>query len=104
MFARVARTVGDRPCFLGAAHGIFGRYIEVRPHSRLTWANDEGGADGAITTVTFEETKGATRVVVHGLYPSKEALDEAMASGSTSGCGEQLEQLDDLVVTQDAKV
>jgi hypothetical protein len=25
---------------------FFGRYIEVTPHSRLVWTNDEGGAVG----------------------------------------------------------
>jgi uncharacterized protein YndB with AHSA1/START domain len=83
---------------------FFGRYIEVTPPSRLVWTNDEGDEDGPVTTVTFEEQDGATRVVVHELYPSKEALDEAMASGSTSGWGEQFEQLDDLIVILDAKV
>jgi len=83
---------------------FFGRYIEVTPHARLVWTNDEGGEDGAVTTVTFEERDGATRVVVHELYPSKEALDEAMASGSTSGWGEQFEQLDGLVSILGAKV
>jgi hypothetical protein len=38
-------------------------------------------------------------VVVHDLYPPKEALDAAIASGATSGMPESLEQLDDLVVT-----
>src|SRR5665213_3494677 len=70
---------------------FFGRYIEVTPHSRLVWTNDEDGEGGAITTVTFEERDGATQVVVHELYPSKEALDEAMADGSTTGWGEQFE-------------
>ena len=83
---------------------FFGRYIEVTPHSRLVWTNDEGGEGGAVTTVTFEEKDGATRVVVHELYPSKEALDAAVASGSTSGWGEQFEQLDNLVAILDAKV
>ena len=83
---------------------FFGRYIEVTPHSRLVWTNDEGGEGGAVTTVTFEEKDGATRVVVHELYPSKEALDDAMSSGSTSGWGEQFNQLDDLIVILDAKV
>ena len=76
---------------------FFGRYIEVTPTSRIVWTNDEGDEDGAITTVIFEEQDGATRVVVHEVYPSKEALDDAMASGSTSGWGEQFEQLDGLV-------
>ena len=83
---------------------FFGRYIEVPPPSRLVWTNDEGGEGGAVTTVTFEEQDGATRVVVHELYPWKDGLDKAMASGSTSGWGEQFEQLDDLIVTLDAKI
>jgi len=84
---------------------FFGRYIEVTPHSRLVWTNDEGGEDaGAVTTVTFEEKDGATHLVVHELYPSKEALDEAMADGSTTGWSEQFAQLDELIVILDAKV
>ncbi len=58
---------------------------------------------GPVTTVTFEEKGNATLVVVHELYASKEALDDALASGSTSGWGEQFEQLDDLILTLDAK-
>ena len=57
-----------------------------------------------MTTVTFEEKDGVTRVIVHELYPSKEALDDAMASGSTSGWGEQSEQLDAIFVILGAKV
>jgi len=77
---------------------FFGRYLEVTPNARLVWTNDEGGDDGAVTTVTFEEKDGATRVVVHELYPSKEALDEAMASGATTGWDEQFGQLDQLLL------
>jgi len=75
---------------------FFGRYIEVTPHSRLVWTNDEGDEAGAVTTVTFEERGAKTMVVMHDLYPSKEALDSAIASGSTSGFSETFEQLDDL--------
>ena len=66
---------------------FFGRYIEVTPHSRLVWTNDEGGDGGAVTTVTFEEKGGKTLLVMHDLYPSKEALDAAIASGSTEWDG-----------------
>jgi uncharacterized protein YndB with AHSA1/START domain len=82
---------------------FFGRYIEVTPHSRLVWTNDEND-DGAVTTVIFEERGGETLVVMHDLYPSKEALDGAIASGSTSGAGETFEQLDELLVTLGASV
>lgn len=78
---------------------FFGRYIEVTPPSRLVWTNDEGGDQGAVTTLTFEERGGETLVVLHDLYPSKEALDEAIASGSTSGFNEQFAQLDEMLVT-----
>ena len=74
-----------------------GRYIEVTPPTRLVWTNEEGD-DGAVTTVTFEEKDGKTLLVLTDLYPSKEALDAAVASGSTSGFGEQFEQLDELLI------
>ena len=73
---------------------FFGKYLEVTPPSRLVWSNDEGGEAGAISTVTFEEKDGKTLLTMHDLYPSKEALDEAIASGSTSGTSETFEQLD----------
>ena len=78
---------------------FFGRYIEVTPHSRLVWTNEEGGDSGQVTTVTFEERGGKTLLVMHDLYPSKEALDGAIASGSTGGTGETFEQLDELLDT-----
>lgn len=78
---------------------FFGKYIEVTPYSRLVWTNDEGGEGGAITTVTFEERGSGTLVVMHDLHPSKEALDDAIASGSTSGFSETFKQLDDLLLT-----
>ena len=83
---------------------FFGRYVEVTPHSRLVWTNDEGDEGGAVTTVTFEERGDETLVAMHDLYPSKKALDDAMASGSTSGTGEQFEQLDQLLVALRASV
>jgi uncharacterized protein YndB with AHSA1/START domain len=71
---------------------FFGRYIEVTPHSRLVWTNDESD-DGAVTTVTFEEKGGKTLLAKHELYPSKEALDGAIA-GMEGGMRETFEQLD----------
>jgi uncharacterized protein YndB with AHSA1/START domain len=81
---------------------FFGRYIEVIPHSRLVWTNDESD-DAAVTTVTFEEKGGKTLLVLHELYPSKEALDGAIA-GMEGGMPEQFEQLDELLDTLGASV
>src|SRR5215510_6294933 len=77
---------------------FFGRYIEVTPHSRLAWTNDEGGEDGPVTTVTFEERGGKTLMVLHELYPSKEALDAA-GTGAADATSETFEQLDELLAT-----
>jgi uncharacterized protein YndB with AHSA1/START domain len=81
---------------------FFGRYIEVTPYSLLVWTNEEGD-DAPVTTVTFEEQDGKTLLVLHELYPSKEALDEALA-GMEDGMPEQFEQLDELLVTLGASV
>ena len=83
---------------------FFGKYLEVTPHSRLVWTNEEGAEGGQVTTVTFEEKGGKTLLVMRDLYPSKEALDEAIASGSTSGMGETFEQLDALLVALGASL
>ena len=82
---------------------VFGRYIEVTPHSRLVWTNEEGGESGPITTVTFEENGGKTLLVMHELYPSKEALDAA-GTGAADAMVETFAQLDELLVTLDAGV
>jgi len=81
---------------------FFGRYIEATPHSRLVWTNDEGGEGGAVTTVTFEERGAETLVVMHDLYPSRQALDGAVASGSMDGFAETFAQLDALLATPGA--
>jgi len=81
-----------------------GRYLEVLPDARIVWTNEEGGQDGPVTTVTFEERDGATLVTVCDRYPSKEALDDAIASGSTGGWSEQLRQLDVILSDPDGLI
>ena len=76
---------------------FFGRYIEVTTHARLVWTNDEPGEGGAVTTVTFEEKGGQTLLVMHDLYPSKEAFE--LGSGSVDAMPETLDQLDELLLT-----
>lgn len=81
---------------------FFGKYLEVTPHSRIVWTNDESGEDGAVTTVTLEENGDKTLLVLHELYRSKEVRDAALASGSYEGMGETFEQLDEVLVTLSA--
>lgn len=87
------RLVISHPA-MGEPMAFFGRYIEVVPNERIVWTNEEGDEEGAVTTVTFKPTGDMTLVTWHDLYPSKEALDEAMVSGATSGFDEQFSQLE----------
>lgn len=80
---------GSRPM------AFFGRYTEAAPYSRLAWTNDEND-EGAVTTVTFEEKADKTQLVMHELYPSREARDGAVA-GMENGMSEMFEQLDELL-------
>ena len=81
----------------GPAMAFFGTYVDVTPPSRLSWTNEES-PDGAITTVTFEERDGRTLLVLHELYPSKEALEASL--GGLDMAAEQFGQLDELLVAQ----
>jgi uncharacterized protein YndB with AHSA1/START domain len=82
---------------------FFGRYVEVIPNARIVWTNEEGGDDGPVTTVTFEEKDGKTLLVMSELHPSKEALDAA-GTGAAEAMPEQFEQLDALLVDLGARV
>jgi uncharacterized protein YndB with AHSA1/START domain len=75
---------------------FFGTYLEVTPHSRLVWTNEEGDGE-AITTLTFEEQAGNTLLVLREVHPSKEAVDDAIGFGD--GLRETFEQLDELLAT-----
>lgn len=79
---------------------FYGKYLEVVPNERIVWTNDEG-EEGAITTVTFEERNGQTLLHFHEIYPTPEALEEAL-QGSAAGLPEQLDQLEALLSSGDA--
>jgi uncharacterized protein YndB with AHSA1/START domain len=77
---------------------FFGKYLDVVPNRRIVWTNEEGGADGSVTTVTFEENNGKTTLVVSELYPTKEALDAA-GTGAQEAMYETFGQLDELLAS-----
>lgn len=93
------RTAGKYKLEFGAGRSdtmaFYGKYLEVVPGARIVWTNDEG-AEGAITTVTFEDRGGKTLLTYHEIYPSSEALEDAL-QGSAAGLPEQLDQLDELL-------
>jgi uncharacterized protein YndB with AHSA1/START domain len=77
-----------------------GRYLEVSPPSRLVLTQlyermREVGE--VVVTVTFEQSEGRTLLTLHQFFPSKEALEGALASGMERGMRVTLDQLDELV-------
>ena len=91
------RTGGKYRLNFGDGMDFFGRYLEVTPPSRIVWTNEEGGENGSVTTVTFEEEDGRTLLVMTELYPSKEALEAG--AGAADATQETFGQLDELLVT-----
>jgi uncharacterized protein YndB with AHSA1/START domain len=61
----------------------FGRYLEVTPHSRLVWTNEES-EDGAVTTVAFGEKGGKTLLVMHDAVPRRKL--SMPTAGRRVGC------------------
>ena len=92
------RTGGGYRLDFGGGMEFFGRYLEVTPPALISWTNEEGGEDGSITTVTFEEEDGRTLVVMTERFPSKEALD-AEGTGAAEATHETFTQLDELLAT-----
>jgi uncharacterized protein YndB with AHSA1/START domain len=77
---------------------FFGKYLDVVPNQRIVWTNEESGADGSVTTVTFEEKNGKTTLVMSELYPTKEALDAA-GTGAQEAMNETFGQLAELLAS-----
>ena len=77
---------------------FFGKYLDVVPNQRIVWTNEESGADGSVTTVTFEEKNGKTTLVMSELYPTKDALDAA-GTGAQEAMNETFGQLDELLAS-----
>jgi len=91
----------------GGEFAFSGRYEEVTPHSRLVYTaffepralGPATGAEPVIVTVTFDEQGGRTRVVSREVYPSKEVLDGAIATGMERGIHATMDLLDELVAS-----
>ena len=89
-----ARAGGNYHLNFGPGADFFGTYLEVTPHSRIVWTNDEG-ENSSITTVTFEEQGGETLLVMSEVYPTAEALEAG--AGAEEATHETFAQLDDLL-------
>ena len=79
-----------------------GRYLELDPPARLvlTQVYERMAHVGeAVVTADFAEIQGGTHLTLRQLFPSKEALEGALASGMERGMRITLDQLDELVAS-----
>jgi uncharacterized protein YndB with AHSA1/START domain len=89
-----ARTGGSYHLSFGPGADFYGTYLEVTPHSRIVWTNDEGD-NSSVTTVSFEEQGEKTLLVMSEVYPTAEALEAG--AGAEEATHETFGQLDDLL-------
>jgi uncharacterized protein YndB with AHSA1/START domain len=86
----------------GQEFAFSGTYTELTPYTRMVYTQifEPMRAAGAVTiTLTLDERDGKTHLVLHSLYPSKETLQAAIASGMEHGMRETMDQLDELVAS-----
>jgi uncharacterized protein YndB with AHSA1/START domain len=86
----------------GGEFAFSGTYTEIAPPSRLVYTQifePMAQAGEVVVSITFEERDGKTHLVSRELYPSKEVLDAALASGMEHGMRETMDQLDELVAS-----
>ena len=84
----------------GIDMGMGGVFLEVDPPEKLVCTEkfDDAWYPGeAVSTVTFNETDGVTKLTMTMRYESTEARDITMQSGMESGLAESFDTLADLL-------
>jgi uncharacterized protein YndB with AHSA1/START domain/DNA-binding transcriptional ArsR family regulator len=76
-----------------------GEYLEIVPDTRIVFDNrfEEPNAPKMITTITFKETDGKTKLVMHTLFESKAMRDEYLGLGMEEGINSGFDQLAEVV-------
>ena len=89
----VFRGEGDMDfSFFGVFHTVQSNALIIQTFEFNLAPNQVG-----ISTTSFDEVNGCTRLTVHEVYPSVEARDAAMASGMEHGIIEGYERLDEIL-------
>jgi uncharacterized protein YndB with AHSA1/START domain len=87
------RAEGDTP------FRFFGVFHAVETNQRIIQTFEFNMAPGqvGISSTTFTDLGGRTRLALHEVYPSVEARDAALASGMEYGIKEGYERLDEVL-------
>jgi len=83
----------------GNAFSFRGVFHTVETDSLIIMTFEFDGAPNQVglSTTTFQEIDGRTRIVAHEVYPTVEARDMALATGMNYGVEEGYERLDELL-------
>jgi uncharacterized protein YndB with AHSA1/START domain len=102
--AQIDLQIGGRWRWVMTANGGFevafsGEYLEIDPPHRLvrTEVFELIPDAEAVSTTTFDEVSGVTKLRILGRYPSQEHRDAALASGMEGGLQTSLNALEELV-------
>lgn len=76
-----------------------GEYLEIVPNEKIVFDNsfEEPNPRKMIMTVTFEETGGRTKLVLHTLFETKAMRDEYVGLGFMEGTNSAFDLLADVV-------
>jgi uncharacterized protein YndB with AHSA1/START domain len=74
---------------------FFGEYLEIEAPERFVWTFGFNDNPGGPETYTFEEHDGKTTITSRAVFPSKEMLDEMMATGMEDGANQLYDRLEE---------
>lgn len=85
----------------GTPFSFRGVFHSVETDALIIMTSEFDGAPNqvVISTTTFEEVDGRTRMQAHEVYPTVEARDMALSTGMNYGVIEGYEQLDELLAS-----
>lgn len=87
----------------GGDVGFSGEYLDIVPPRRLVYTQiyePMAEAGEVVVTVSLDERDGRTHLVLHERWPSKGALDGALATNMERGFSETMDQLEQLVTSR----
>ena len=83
---------------------FFGEYLEIEAPERFVWTFGFNDNPGGPETYTFEEHDGKTTITSRAVFPSKEMLEEMMATGMEDGANQLYDRLEEYLEVLKSRV
>jgi uncharacterized protein YndB with AHSA1/START domain len=83
---------------------FFGEYLEIEAPERFVWTFGFNDNPGGPEAYTFEEHDGKTTITSRAVFPSKEMLEEMMATGMEDGANQLYDRLEEYLEVLKSRV